>query len=346
MGKKGVMLDSANMGFSDDAADPNQIFNLSGSDVASGDFAYVVINGADLSIYDGDDGDAATGGIVDDVNLDWAFNGDSSGSILIFGGAAEITFDDLGAWSYAVVDSSLFDFSAGPLSEVVTVTILGSTASTSTDASDTITFNVTCFTRGVMIATEEGEMPIEDLKAGDMIQSLDGPQPISWIGSRKFNRKELEQNPKLFPVKISKNALGPNIPSGDLLVSPQHRILLRSKIVERMFTSREILTPAIKLSPHPDISQVNDVADVEYFHIMTPKHTAIFSNNCPSESLFLGSEARKILSQDSLDELESIFPDILLEGAEMQEARPFVQKKGDIASMVTRHLKNDINMSY
>ena len=43
-----------------------------------------------------------------------------------------------------------------------------------------------CFTRGTLIKTNQGERPIEDLVAGDMVLTMDhGYQPICWIGSSK-----------------------------------------------------------------------------------------------------------------------------------------------------------------
>jgi hypothetical protein len=41
--------------------------------------------------------------------------------------------------------------------------------------------------------------------------------------------------------------LGANLPSSDLLVSQQHRILVSSKVVQRMFGTDEVLVSANSL---------------------------------------------------------------------------------------------------
>ena len=77
-----------------------------------------------------------------------------------------------------------------------------------------------CFTRGTLIKTDQGERPIEELAAGDMVLTMDhGYQPIRWIGSSKR-----AATGDLAPILIRKGALGND---RDLRVSPQHRMLLQ-----------------------------------------------------------------------------------------------------------------------
>src|SRR5690606_41194845 len=70
---------------------------------------------------------------------------------------------------------------------------------------------------------------------------------------------DLAMNPKLCPVRITAGALGNGMPEQDLMVSPQHRVLIRSKIALRMFNITEVLIPAIKLCDMDGIEQVTDV---------------------------------------------------------------------------------------
>ena len=69
---------------------------------------------------------------------------------------------------------------------------------------------------------------------------------------------DLDFRPKLKPIVIRKDSLGPNFPTRDLTVSPQHRILVRSRIAKRMFDAQELLVPANKLTGFDDIDVIHD----------------------------------------------------------------------------------------
>lgn len=78
-----------------------------------------------------------------------------------------------------------------------------------------------CFVAGTLIETEGGFIPVEALKAGDLVVTRDnGLQPIRWIGSVRLNAARLQAQPKLRAIRIKAGVLGPNTPSSDLLVSP------------------------------------------------------------------------------------------------------------------------------
>src|SRR5690606_4331467 len=109
-------------------------------------------------------------------------------------------------------------------------------------------YQIPCFTRGVAITVRDGQKPVEDLAVGDLVLTRDnGLQPIRWIGSRRIGGTVLERNPRLCPIRIRAGALGGNTPASDLIVSPQHRILLRSKLAQRMFGIDEVLVAARQL---------------------------------------------------------------------------------------------------
>ncbi|WP_394178294.1 Hint domain-containing protein [Yoonia maritima] len=85
--------------------------------------------------------------------------------------------------------------------------------------------DMTCFTQGTLIKTISGEVPIEELEQGDLVLTADaGYQPLRWIGRKEVSASRLDKQPNLRPVCISKGALGTDMPSTDLVVSPQHRV--------------------------------------------------------------------------------------------------------------------------
>ena len=169
-----------------------------------------------------------------------------------------------------------------------------------------------CFAKGTRIRIPGGEALIEDLKVGDLVETMDsGHQPLRWIGSQKHDQACLDKWPKLRPIRFAKGSIGESVPNADLFVSRQHRMLVRSQIVEHIFEVSKVLVPAVKLTNGNDISIATGLTSVEYFHLLFDKHQIIFANNAPTESLFTGPEALKALSKSALDEITCIQPNVL-----------------------------------
>jgi len=199
-----------------------------------------------------------------------------------------------------------------------------------------------CFVGGTLIATDRGERPIETLQPGDLVLTkTSGLKPIRWVGSRSLSKFELRRKPKLRPIHIAQGALGGGTPTTDLFVSPQHRILVRSNIVQRMFGSGEVLVAAKHLLDIDGIEVVKDLSTVEYFHILFDQHEIVWSNGAETESLYTGSEALKALHPDAQDEIFALFPSLQpdTEISPMEMAAPFsTGRKG--RRLAYRHAKN------
>ncbi|MEM7237725.1 MAG: Hint domain-containing protein [Pseudomonadota bacterium] len=170
---------------------------------------------------------------------------------------------------------------------------------------------IVCFTRGTLIETPGGEVPIETLAAGDQVTSVDGrPLTVRWIGSRQIKSSALAHNPHLRPIRIRAGALGGDTPRRDLLVSPQHRMLVDDWRSELLFGEREVLIPAKALINDQSIRITPQSDDVEYFHILFDRHEVILAEGAPSESFHPGEMALSALEQASRDEVLSIFPEL------------------------------------
>jgi hypothetical protein len=217
----------------------------------------------------------------------------------------------------------------------------GGAAVTGTDLTYDNT-NVVCFTAGTLIGTLLGPVRVEDLKAGDDVLTLDtGTQKIRWIGSTHRDSIDLAADPKLRPVRISAGALGEGLPAQDLLVSRQHRVLVRSPIAQRMFDSSEVLLPAIKLIDLDGIDIAEDVDAVEYFHILFDRHEIVCSNGAWSESLFIGPEALQAVPPASAQEIKKLFPEICEPSYEPASARRIPETGKLMRKLVARHKKNN-----
>jgi hypothetical protein len=194
-----------------------------------------------------------------------------------------------------------------------------------------------CYVAGTQIRTPDGGRPVEDLRPGDLVITRDnGPQAIRWIG-----RSSALACGKLAPVRIAEGALGKGLPRRDLLVSRQHRMLLSSPIVERMFGSREVMVPAIKLLGLKGVTLVEDGGLVEYFHILTDRHEIIFAEGALSETLLTGAEARRALGAEALEEIDTLFPGVI--DQVMSPACQVVQNARAVR-LVDRHRKNQMSL--
>ncbi|WP_279577997.1 Hint domain-containing protein [Paracoccus versutus] len=170
---------------------------------------------------------------------------------------------------------------------------------------------VVCFLRGTLIKTEDGEVPVEKLEPGMKVMTLDhGYKELSWIGKRVLSAAELAEQPKLRPIRIRAEALGENLPERDLIVSPQHRVLLRSVVARRMVGEAEVLLAARHLIGLEGVEVVEDMQEVEYWHFMFDRHEVVFSNGAPTESLFTGPEAMKALGPEAREEIFTLFPEL------------------------------------
>ncbi|MDN3711150.1 Hint domain-containing protein [Paracoccus cavernae] len=203
-----------------------------------------------------------------------------------------------------------------------------------------IKIDITCFAKGTMIQTDYGYVAIEDLTINSAVATKDnGLQPIRWLGSRMLDAETLAQNRNLHPIRIRANAIGAGIPFRDLLVSPQHRILVRSKIAQRMFGADEVLVAAKQLLQIEGIEIATDVAEVEYFHMLFDRHEVVISNGAETESLYTGAEALKAIGPTARNEIFALFPELSSKDYEPSSARPLLSGS-ETRRLAARHQKN------
>ncbi len=207
---------------------------------------------------------------------------------------------------------------------------------------------VICFARDTLISTRRGDVPVQDLRLGDLIRTVDqGFQPLRWLAARRLTADDLAGAPKLRPIRIRAGALGCGLPRRDLTVSPQHRILVRSKVAERMFGSPEVLVAAKQLLELDGVAVVKDGRGVEYWHVMCDRHEVIFAEGLESETLFPGQEALATIPRECHEELFALFPDLRESGhwSKGRAARP-IPRGAACRQLVRRHVLNQKPMLF
>ncbi|MCA1286860.1 Hint domain-containing protein [Salipiger bermudensis] len=196
---------------------------------------------------------------------------------------------------------------------------------------------VMCFAHGTRIATPRGEVAVEDLRPGDLVRTLDsGDQTLRFVGRRVLSARDLRDMPRLCPMRIRAGALGQGLPRRDLVVSPQHRLLLRSRIAERMCGTHEVLVAARQLRHLKGITQIGPEG-VAYHHLLFDRHEIVLAEGAPTESLYLGDRAFGGLPEALRDEVLTLFPELAMLGP--RASRPLLE--GPRAKrLVLRHRRN------
>ncbi|HMO06613.1 MAG TPA: Hint domain-containing protein [Paracoccaceae bacterium] len=165
----------------------------------------------------------------------------------------------------------------------------------------TVTLNVIpCFVAGTRIAVPGGERPVEALRPDDLVLTRDhGPQPLRWAGARRVAALGL-----LAPVRIAAGTFGAH---RTLLVSPQHRILLRGPQVDLLFGVPEVLAAAKDLVDGVAVTQ-RPGSEVAYHHLLFDRHAVLWSEGLESESLLPGPQTAQIFAPAQLAEIAALFP--------------------------------------
>lgn len=173
---------------------------------------------------------------------------------------------------------------------------------------------VICFTPGTRIDTPRGPRLVQDLREGDLVQTRDsGPQQVQWIGSRRITGARMHVMPHLRPVRIRTGALGVERPDQELLVSPQHRMLVRRSSARALFNTDEVLIAARDLIDDSTVIIDHTVREVTYIHLLLPSHQIVLANGVETESFHPASADLATLDQTDRRRLLECRPELDLD---------------------------------
>ncbi|MBJ2151873.1 Hint domain-containing protein [Paracoccus sp. IB05] len=172
---------------------------------------------------------------------------------------------------------------------------------------------IPCFTPGTLIATPRGEVPVEELRAGDRVITRDnGIQEIRWIGEKALTGQQLRVESHLQPVLVKAHSLGNGLPERDMLVSPNHRLLVANDRTQLYFDEHEVLVSAKHLVGANGIHQIESIG-VSYIHFMCDRHEVVLSNGAWTESFQPGDYTLKGMGNAQRNEIFELFPDLKTE---------------------------------
>lgn len=145
-----------------------------------------------------------------------------------------------------------------------------------------------CFAAGTPIATRSGPVPVEDLREGMRVLTMDsGYRPIAWVGHWRLNGRGSNA-----PIRFAPGVLGN---AGPLDLSGQHRVLLRVR--EGPLRGEEILVAAKALVGLPGVTR-EERPRVHWVHFMFDRHEVVFADTARAESMLPGPQALRGIGPD------------------------------------------------
>jgi Hint domain len=169
-----------------------------------------------------------------------------------------------------------------------------------------------CFTPGTLITTHRGEMPVEAITAGDRVVTRDnGIQTVRWVGRTQMFLHDFQAEPHLLPVFIQQGSLGKGLPERDMMVSPNHRVLVTNSRATVRYSDREVLVAAKHLAAQ-GIHTVQS-SGTTYIHFMCDRHEVVLSNGVWTETFHPDDSSLKGIGNAQRLEILELFPELKTE---------------------------------
>lgn len=138
-----------------------------------------------------------------------------------------------------------------------------------------------------------------------------GPRKLLWVCKRRIDfldpanhRADLDR-----PIQFRHNSLGEGRPKRDLVVSPQHRVLLELP-PHPTEPRHDVLVPAKGVLGQPGIRKMLGKRHVDYFSLVFDRHELIYAEGTPVESFRPGPVALNGLSARDRNAVASIYPGV------------------------------------
>ncbi len=169
---------------------------------------------------------------------------------------------------------------------------------------------VPCFTPGTLIETSAGLAAVETIAPGDKVVTRDnGLRTVRWVGQHRFDWEDLRRNEHMAPVLLRRDALGDGTPDRDMLVSPNHRILVAQDQTAILYEDQEVLAAAKHLVNNRGIAAVQALG-VTYLHILFDAHEIIRANGVWTESFQPADFSLGAIGNAQRTEILELFPDL------------------------------------
>jgi hypothetical protein len=180
-----------------------------------------------------------------------------------------------------------------------------------------------CFAAGTRLLTENGDLPVEDIRPGDhAITHENELAKIIWIGRRDLDFLKHPMPALVRPVRIAAGALGMGIPERELVVSPDHGLYFDGCLVQ----ARDIVDGVV-------IRFDTDMPAIRYYHVELENHGILLAEGAPVES-YLDTGHRGVFGNAELPVI--LPPDLMQARREADSAAPLVTGGEELAGIRAR----------
>ena len=133
--------------------------------------------------------------------------------------------------------------------------------------------SLACFAAGTRIAGARGPLAVEDVTAGDQVETASGDvRTVRWVGKRVVDVARHPNPGEVAPVRVRAGAFAPSVPVRDLLLSPDHAVFAEG-----------VLVPVRHLVNGTSVV-AERLASIAYFHIELESHDVLLAEALPCES--------------------------------------------------------------
>ena len=169
---------------------------------------------------------------------------------------------------------------------------------------------IACFTPGTKIAALHGEIPVEKIAAGDKVVTRDnGIQEIRWVGKKKIDWRIMTAHPHLKPILLRQGSLGSDLPERDMMISPNHRVLVENARTALQFDEPEVLVAAKHLIGGLSVRSIDSIGTT-YIHFLFDRHEVVLSDGIWTESFQPTDNTLKGFGNSQRAEIFEIFPNL------------------------------------
>ena len=163
--------------------------------------------------------------------------------------------------------------------------------------------------RGANLRTPCGLRGIEMVRPGDLVVTRNGLRPVRMVWTRCVTREQMQMSADLAPIRLKPRAIGPMMPQRDLLLAPDHHLLVPGHRMAGMPDGIPVLTEARRLAGTCDSVHVDMSMDsVTFYHLVFDRQQILAANGLPVASFLPDAVALRDLGGPMRDALEDRFP--------------------------------------